>query len=69
MSEMLPGLEDFVMMVDVPAEVARRAAMILVAMPPVPRAEPAEETSARRASMSATTRIGWASGNFRGFLS
>jgi hypothetical protein len=41
---MLPGLEDLVMMVVTPAEVARRAAMILVDIPPVPKAEPALDT-------------------------
>jgi hypothetical protein len=41
---MLPGLEDRVMTVVTPAEVARRAATILVDMPPVPREEPAVET-------------------------
>ena len=41
---MLPGMEDRVMTVVTPAEVARRAATILVDMPPVPREEPADET-------------------------
>jgi hypothetical protein len=41
---MLPGMEDRVMTVVTPAEVARRAATILVDMPPVPREEPAWET-------------------------
>ena len=41
---MLPGLEERVMTVVTPAEVASRAATILVDMPPVPREEPALET-------------------------
>jgi len=41
---MLPGLLERVMTVVTPAEVARRAATILVDIPPVPRAEPALET-------------------------
>ena len=41
---MLPGLEERVITVVTPAEVARRAATILVDMPPVPRAEPALDT-------------------------
>lgn len=41
---MFPGLEARVMTVVTPAEVARRAATILVDIPPVPRDEPAEET-------------------------
>ena len=41
---MLPGLEERVMMVVTPAEVARRAATILVDMPPVPKLDPALET-------------------------
>lgn len=44
MFAMLPGLLERVIMVVTPAEVARRAATILVDMPPVPRAEPALET-------------------------
>lgn len=39
-----PGFEDRVMMVVTPAEVPNLAAMILVLIPPVPRAEPALET-------------------------
>ena len=66
---MLPGFEERVMTVVTPAEVARRAATILVDIPPVPRVEPAEETSAARVEMSETTSIGWASGWVRGFLS
>lgn len=45
MLAMLPGLEERVMTVVTPAEVARRAATILVDIPPVPRVEPALETS------------------------
>lgn len=44
MLRMLPGLEERVIIVVTPAEVARRAATILVDMPPVPRSEPADET-------------------------
>lgn len=44
MLAMLPGLKERVMIVVTPAEVARRAATILVDMPPVPRAEPVLET-------------------------
>jgi hypothetical protein len=44
MFAMLPGLEERVITVVTPAEVARRAATILVDMPPVPRAEPALDT-------------------------
>ena len=42
---MLPGLEERVIIVVTPADVARRAATILVDIPPVPRAEPALDTS------------------------
>lgn len=41
---MLPGLLERVITVVTPAEVARRAATILVDIPPVPRAEPALDT-------------------------
>ena len=41
---MLPGLEDRVIIVVTPAEVARRAATIFVDIPPVPKAEPALDT-------------------------
>lgn len=68
-SRMFPGKEDRVMMVVTPAEVASRAATILVDMPPVPREEPALETSAARVLMSETTGRGRASGWLRGFLS
>lgn len=44
MLRMFPGFEDFAMMVVTPADVPNRAAMILVPIPPVPRAEPALET-------------------------
>jgi len=44
MSLMLPGLLERVITVVTPAEVARRAATILVDIPPVPRAEPALDT-------------------------
>jgi hypothetical protein len=44
MLKMLPGLEERVITVVTPAEVARRAATIFVDIPPVPRAEPALET-------------------------
>lgn len=44
MLTMLPGLEERVIMVVTPAEVARRAATILVDIPPVPRREPALDT-------------------------
>ena len=66
---MLPGLEERVMTVVTPAEVARRAATILVDIPPVPREDPAEETSASSDETSSTTSIAWASGLVRGFLS
>ena len=66
---MLPGLEERVMTVVTPAEVARRAATILVDIPPVPREEPAEETSASSDETSSTTSMAWASGLVRGFLS
>ena len=69
MFTMLPGLEERVMTVVTPADVARRAATILVDMPPVPRFEPAVETSASRVEMSSTTSIACASGFVRGFLS
>ena len=65
---MLPGLEERVMTVVTPAEVARRAATIFVDMPPVPREEPAEETSASSDDMSFTTSMAWASGLVLGFL-
>lgn len=41
---MLLGVEERVMMVVTPAEVARRAAVSFVDIPPVPREEPAVET-------------------------
>jgi hypothetical protein len=44
MLAMLPGFEERVITVVTPAEVARRAATILVDIPPVPRAEPALDT-------------------------
>jgi hypothetical protein len=44
MFAMFPGFEERVITVATPAEVARRAATILVDMPPVPRREPALET-------------------------
>lgn len=66
---MLPGFEDLVMTVVTPADVANRAATILVDMPPVPSAEPALDTSASRSAMSSTTSIALASGLVRGFLS
>ena len=69
MLTILPGLEERVMTVVTPAEVASRAATIFVDMPPVPRAEPAEETSASIDATSSTTSIAWASGFVRGFLS
>lgn len=40
----LPGFDDLVMIVVTPADVPSLAAMILVLMPPVPRADPALET-------------------------
>ena len=69
MLRMLPGFEERVMTVVTPAEVARRAATIFVDMPPVPREEPAEETSASSEDTSSTTSIASASGCVRGFLS
>ena len=44
MLAMLPGFDDRVMTVVTPAEVASRAATILVDMPPVPRLEPELDT-------------------------
>ena len=44
MLAMLPGLEDRVMIVVTPADVASRAAMILLDMPPVPTSEPLPDT-------------------------
>ena len=69
MLAMLPGLLLRVTTVVTPAAVARRAATILVPMPPVPREEPALETSAASSEMSSTTSIALASGFVRGFLS
>lgn len=66
---MLPGLNERVMTVVTPADVARRAATIFVDMPPVPRLEPAVETSASSVEMSSTTSIACASWFVRGFLS
>lgn len=63
---MLPGSEERVIIVVTPADVARRAATILVNMPPVPSAEPAEDVLASRADMSSTTSMGRASGFCRG---
>ena len=57
MLTMFPGLEERVMTVVTPAEVARRAATILVDMPPVPREEPVEDTSASSEDTSSTTSI------------
>lgn len=47
MWKILLGVEERVMMVVTPAEVARRAAVSLVDMPPVPSEEPAVETVGR----------------------
>ena len=69
MLTMLPGLEERVMTVVTPAEVARRAATIFVDMPPVPSEEPAEDTSASSDATSSTTSMGWASMCVLGFLS
>jgi hypothetical protein len=44
MGKMFCGFSEEAMMVVTPAEEARRAATILVDIPPVPREEPAEET-------------------------
>lgn len=44
MLKIFPGFEERVMIVVTPAEVAKRAATILVDIPPVPRREPADET-------------------------
>lgn len=44
MWKMLLGIEERVIIVVTPAEVARRAAVSLVAMPPVPSAEPVLDT-------------------------
>lgn len=85
MLAMFPGLEERVITVVTPAEVARRAATILVDIPPVPRAEPALDTgilsiwwgregmgdlpSASSIEISSTTSMALASGLVRGFLS
>jgi hypothetical protein len=45
MLTMFPGLEERVITVVTPAEVASRAATILVDIPPVPKAEPALDTA------------------------
>lgn len=45
MWKMFEGVEERVIIVVTPAEVARRAAVSLVDMPPVPREEPAVETA------------------------
>lgn len=44
MPRILPGFDDRVMMVVTPAEVPSLAAIILVAIPPVPTEEPALDT-------------------------
>lgn len=44
MLAMFPGLEERVIIVVTPAEVARRAATILVDIPPVPKLEPELDT-------------------------
>ncbi len=44
MLAMFPGLDERVITVVTPADVARRAATILVDIPPVPKAEPALDT-------------------------
>jgi hypothetical protein len=46
MWKILLGVDDRVMIVVTPAEVAKRAAVSFVDMPPVPRLEPADETKA-----------------------
>lgn len=45
MLAILPGFDDRVMTVVTPAELASRAATILVDMPPVPRLEPELDTA------------------------
>ena len=57
-----PGFELLVTIVVTPALVANLAATILVFIPPVPRDEPAVETSAVSDEISVTTPIGRASG-------
>src|SRR5690606_32450327 len=44
MRKIFEGLLEWAMMVVTPAAVARRAAVILVDMPPVPKLEPADDT-------------------------
>lgn len=66
---MLPGLLERVITVVTPAEVARRAAVILVDMPPVPTEEPADEASTTRSAMSSTTSMALAEGLVRGLVS
>lgn len=67
-SKTFPGLDDRVITTVTPAEVASCAAVILVDMPPVPRAEPADDTSAANVEISYTTSIGAAVGSRRGFV-
>ena len=69
MLTIFPGFEERVMTVVTPAEVARRAAIIFVLIPPVPREEPAVDTSAARVEISSTTSMGRAEEWIRGFLS
>ena len=57
MFAIFPGFEERVMTVVTPAEVARRAATILVDMPPLPKEEPADDTSASTEDASSTTSI------------
>ena len=54
------------MIVVTPALVPSFAATIFVPIPPVPREDPAEETSASKEEISVTTSIGLASGFVRG---
>lgn len=52
MLRIFPGLDERVIIVVTPAEVARRAATILVDMPPVPRREPADDTITKTNQLS-----------------
>lgn len=60
------GFELLVMTVATPALVASLAATIFVLIPPVPSADPADETSAVREAVSETTSIGRADGSVLG---
>lgn len=58
MWKIFEGVEERVIMVVTPADVARRAAMSLVAMPPVPTLEPAVETGLELVDLSDPVQLG-----------